>query len=141
MPGQTFFDPCTGTFEIVTACMLLPRHHCFVASKIDTVCFKESLLVVVNVFARHVLIEESNIVSEAYVQDAAKFFVSSTDSISAKRKKLLWMPCVGFVPHSRFLAILCTSYPIFLENPRCIRCKRHFCYHNGRKDGEGGCTK
>lgn len=67
---------------------MLPGYLHFVWSYIDGVCFKESLLGFVEVFARQILNVEPNIVGEVYVQVAAEVFVSSIDGISDRRKKL-----------------------------------------------------
>lgn len=90
LPGQTAVDLWARTFATEKACMLQRRHRHFLGCEINAVCFKESLLGVVKVFPRQILNEESEIVSAANVQDAAKVFVSETDCIDARRKKVLW---------------------------------------------------
>lgn len=51
-PGKTVVYPCAGAFDAVMACILLGKPHCFVKSETNTLCFKESLLGVVELFGR-----------------------------------------------------------------------------------------
>lgn len=61
---------------------MILKHFGFVRCKIDTICFKASLLGVVEDFAIQIPYEESDIVDEAYVQASAKAMVSAIDDIS-----------------------------------------------------------
>lgn len=85
---QTDLDHCPGTFSTEKGCIWLLRHRSLVWCEIDTVSFKKSLLVAVEVFARQIINEESDIVGDANVQAAPNVSGNAINRIHARRKKL-----------------------------------------------------
>lgn len=75
--GQTVGGPCPASLAIVKAVMLLLGNNRFAGNEINAVCFKESLLLVLKVSAKHALNQESDKIGEAVVQAAAKVIRSA----------------------------------------------------------------
>lgn len=92
--------------------MWLLRHRRILGCNIDTVCFKESLYGVLQVFARQIINKDSDIFGKADGPTATKILVSAIDSISARRKKLSWEASQQFCLTQSFPA----SIPYFLSN-------------------------
>lgn len=70
--------------------------------EIYTLCFKESSLGAVEVFARQMLNEESDIICQADAQGAAKVLVSAINVIGARQKRLLGDSLRSLFPTKRF---------------------------------------
>lgn len=117
---QTVIDPFPGTFLTSKACMLQLR-NVVLGGQIDTASFKESLLRVVQIFARQLIIEEVNIVGEVDVQAAEIVLDRAVHDTSARQNTLFWDACRRLCPTQWFPAqiahLLSTSfsYPLVYE--------------------------
>lgn len=84
--------------------MLLRRYRRAVACETDTICFKESLLGVLGVFARQILDERLDIVGKTDMQAAAKVLLFAIDSIGSRWKNMLWYAPGRLCPTETFPA-------------------------------------
>lgn len=82
--GQIVVDPCVGIFATANACMMVPKCGQFIGCDIEPACFDASMLSVVEVSARQVLNEESDIVGSQRVRAAAKTYSETANAVSAK---------------------------------------------------------
>lgn len=88
-----------------------PRDHRFVGSELDSICFKEPFLGVVEGLTRQIHNEQSDIVGEADLQTAAKVLGSAIDGIGARQKNLLWDGLCSLCLAQSFPVKLCTFFP------------------------------
>lgn len=101
---NTVVVPYVDIGDTGKTCALLPSHLRFVERKIDTIWFKELLPGFVMVFVRQTLNEETYIIEEAYVQDAAMKLVPAVDIIINGQRKLLWDASHDLCPTQSFPA-------------------------------------
>lgn len=98
--GKADLDTFTNVFDVVKACMLLPKHSRFVGREINTVCFKESILGVVNMFVRQVLNEESSVVARKICRLQKRSLCLLLAVSDLEGRNHYQMPCTGCVLHS-----------------------------------------
>lgn len=135
--GQIVVDHFAGTFNTGKACMWLLMYHHFVVCRISTLYFKESLLLIVEVFGTQILNEESYVVSEMDVQAAAKVLVSAIGNIGTGRKKLLRDSWHHLCRTQSFQAHIRPFPSITWEAPCVTTWGKIFCHHNAwTNDGE-----
>lgn len=88
-PRPIFVDPCAGTLSTAKACILLPRHRCFVGCEVDTLCYEEFMLSRYSCSCGNSLMTIAKyLVPE--VQAWAKVLVSVPDGTNARRKMVPW---------------------------------------------------
>lgn len=121
--------------------MLLQKHCCFVVCKVDTACFRDSFLEIVEVSPRQILNGELDINSEADVHAAQKFWCLLLTVSSPGGKNI--MKCPALVVS--YKVISCPYYafpPLPIAGPLVEwDRKRHSDITKGRERGQGGSIK
>lgn len=84
-PGDIVVDFTAGTFPVLKACMLLPKHRRFVGCDIDKMCVEASQQSAVLTYAKQVLSASSDIEGTDAVREAAQVYVKAfTDKNHAR---------------------------------------------------------
>jgi DNA modification methylase len=95
-PNGLVFDPFAGTLSTAKACLLLPEHRRCVCGDLDPKCAQIGMVQLVEVFAKQVLNEKSDIDGSADVQAAASTFLHGLQSLRARKFKSAWPVPPGF---------------------------------------------
>jgi hypothetical protein len=95
-PGGIVFDPFAGSLSTAKACLLLHQHRRCVCGDIDPKCAEIGMVSMVEVFAKQVLNEDSDVEGSPSVQAAARTFLHGVQSIRARHLKSAWPVPTGF---------------------------------------------
>ena len=113
-PGDLVFDPFAGSFSTGRACMLLPQHRRCVLGDLDPTCHKFGMQQLVEVYARQLLNEESDITGDDELLRDARLFLHSMDRINAAKLRKQWNTPPGCPPMQNFppevVHYLCTLH-------------------------------
>lgn len=101
-PGGIVLDPFNGTFAVAKACLSLPSHRRCVCGDADPRCIQHGLLQLVEVFARQLLNEDSDITATPAVNSAATTFLNSVEAIRARKFVNTWETPPGLHPIQLF---------------------------------------
>lgn len=72
------------------AWLMLPQHRLFVAFEVDAKCYKSSWKRLVEMYARQVLNDETDITASVHVSDACKAVVRVLEALRARRQMEVW---------------------------------------------------
>lgn len=104
-PGGVVVDLFGGTWSVLKACMMLPQHRRGIACDIDDETLEAGMMQLVEVFAKQVQHELSDIEGNEEVQTAARTFLNSMGRLEMRLRDNLWkappgLPSIqSFPPH------------------------------------------
>lgn len=103
-PGGTVLDFCMGTGSTAKACLLAPKHFKFFGCEADDSCLLKSMPSILEVFARQILNDESDINESEEIHEAARRYLQGKASAEDTRRKDLWrtprgLPAVQSFPN------------------------------------------
>lgn len=101
-PGDIVVDQFAGSGSTGRACMMLPLHRRCIMGDIDPSCAKFSMKQLVEVYARQVIDDISDINVDEGLKEAAKLFVGKMDRINALKHSKVWHVAPGHSTMQRF---------------------------------------
>ena len=101
-PGDIVFDPFAGSYSTGRSCMSLLSHRRCIMGDQDERCGKFSMRQLVEVYARQILNEESDITGTDDLKACAATYVHQMDKINALKDISVWEIPKGYTPMQAF---------------------------------------
>ena len=101
-PGDIVFDPFAGSYATGRACMSLPLHRRCIMGDKDPNCGKFAMRQLVEVYARQLLSDESDIEESDALKKVADTYAHQMDKINAMKDMAVWDIPKGYTPMTSF---------------------------------------
>ena len=102
-PGDLVVDPCSGTFSVAKACLLLPKHRRFVGCDLDPACLQHTEDRLIELFARQLLNPRSDISTrDDKLTSSAQNLVAEIERLKVTKRAAAWNTPKGLSPMQNF---------------------------------------
>lgn len=125
--GMLVVVPWARTFTAAKSCMTFSKHPCFIACKIDSVCFNASVLDVVK------LVQDRFSTAYQISQEVWKWWKRHRGiwlflmRLTRERKDIVWFTCWDYPLRKRFPSTFCNSCKKRVKTQGCMRWLSSIC--------------